>query len=144
MTDDDLKILCCNWATHQAQLSSIRFKVFVEEQGVPKAMEIDEDDPHALHFLAIKTNNNVAIATGRLLKNGHIGRMAVIKNYRHRKVGSKLLSAIINEARKRKISKLFLNAQLSAIGFYEKNGFTTDGEEFMDAGIPHIRMTKTL
>jgi len=144
MPDDDLQILSCEWETHQDQLASIRFKVFVEEQRVPKEMEIDEDDPHALHFLILDISNNLPIATGRLLDNGHIGRMAVIKGYRHRKVGSKLLSAIMNEARKRNMSKVFLNAQTSAVGFYEKNGFTAYGKEFMDAGIPHIKMTLTL
>lgn len=144
MTDDDLRIISCDWATQQAQLSSIRFKVFVEEQQVPKEMEIDEDDLDALHFLIMDTIANRPIATGRLLENGHIGRMAVMEDYLHRKVGSKLLSAIINEARKRNMSKVFLNAQISVVGFYEKNGFTAQGNEFMDAGIPHIKMTQTL
>jgi len=144
MTDDDLQVLICGWTTHQDQLTSIRFKVFVEEQRVPKDMEIDEEDPLALHFLMLDAANKMPVATGRLLENGHIGRMAVIKEYRNQKIGSQLLSAIISEARKRNMNELFLNAQISAVGFYEKNGFTAHGQEFMDAGIPHIKMTRTL
>lgn len=142
MTEDYLQIITTDWATHQPLLSSIRYKVFVEEQQVPKEMEIDEEDTHALHFLVMDNKKHQPLATGRLLENGHIGRMAVLKEYRNRRVGSKLLSAIIDEARKRDINEIFLNAQISAVGFYEKNGFTAHGEEFMDAGIPHIKMTR--
>jgi predicted GNAT family N-acyltransferase len=144
MLEDDLQIISTDWAASQPVLSSIRYKVFVEEQQVPKEMEIDEEDGQAWHFLVMNNKNHQPVATGRLLENGHIGRMAVLKEYRNRKVGSRLLSAIIDEARKQKMNKIFLNAQLSAIGFYEKNGFTALGAEFMDAGIPHIKMTRTL
>ncbi|NNJ90851.1 MAG: GNAT family N-acetyltransferase [Gammaproteobacteria bacterium] len=143
MNEDDLQIITTDWASSQPVLSSIRFKVFVEEQKVPKEMEIDDEDTHAWHFLVVNNNNHQPVATGRLLENGHIGRMAVFKEYRNRKVGSQLLSAIIDKARKQNIDEIFLNAQLNAVGFYKKNGFTTYGEEFMDAGIPHIKMTLT-
>ena len=144
IVEDDLKIIATDWATHQPWLSAIRFKVFVEEQQVPKEMEIDEEDTRAWHFLVVTKTNQLPIATGRLLENGHIGRMAVLKEYRNRNVGSKLLSAIIDKARILNINETFLNAQISAVGFYKKNGFTAQGEKFLDAGIPHIKMTRTL
>jgi predicted GNAT family N-acyltransferase len=144
MNKTTIKIIATDWKKHQNQLSVIRFRVFVKEQKVPKEMEIDEQDPDALHFLVIDTDTDQAIAAGRLLANGHIGRMAVLKNYRNRKIGSRLLSFIINEAEKRNYHELFLNAQISAREFYEKNDFNAVGEQFMDAGIPHIRMQRTI
>ncbi len=106
-------------------------------------MEIDDQDSHAQHFL-VMNNNQQPVATGRLLGNGHIGRMAVLKEFRKQGVGSRLLTNIIDEARRLGINEIFLNAQTGATGFYEKNDFVVQGEEFMDAGIPHIKMTRKL
>ncbi|MDH5553187.1 MAG: GNAT family N-acetyltransferase, partial [Nitrosomonas sp.] len=80
------------------------------------------------------------IGTARLLLNGHIGRMAVLKNWRNQGVGSAMLQHLLDEMRNRGIQYAVLNAQITATDFYRRFGFQAEGEEFMEAGIPHIRM----
>ena len=144
MMKTDLKIITTSWHENQHILSKLRNKVFVEEQGVPEELEQDEQDPSALHFLAYIEPQHKAIATARLLNDGHVGRMAVLKAYRNQSVGKKILDAIIEIAKQKKLAELFLNAQIDAQGFYEKSGFVRQGDIFMDAGIQHIRMIKKL
>lgn len=141
---NDLQVITTDWNSHQKQLSEIRKAVFVEEQCVPVEMELDEYDLSAIHFLAVTDDKQTAIGTARLLNDGHLGRMAVLKPYRQQSVGWTMLLAAINFAQSHSYPALFLNAQTSAAGFYEKAGFAKEGEEFMDAGIPHIRMSKSL
>ena len=141
---NELKITRTSWSEHAPALSAIRKQVFVDEQRVPLELELDEDDASATHFLASIGPENRPIATARLLANGHVGRMAVLKTYRNQSVGNKLLSAIIETARQFGYPELFLNAQVTALGFYEKAGFKKQGDIFMDAGIPHQRMSRKL
>lgn len=140
----DLQVITTDWNSHQKQLSEIRKTVFVEEQSVPVEMELDDYDLSAIHFLAVTDDKKTAIGTARLLKDGHLGRMAVLKPYRQQSVGRAMLLAAINFAQSHSYPALFLNAQISAAGFYEKAGFAKEGGEFMDAGILHIRMSKSL
>jgi len=124
-------------------IKTVREQVFIREQHVPEEMEWDEHDARAVHVVALDTDNQV-IGTARLLPNGHIGRMAVIKAWRKKSVGSRMLEKLLLLAQQRNLSKVFLHAQTSAIGFYKQHGFRTLGEEFMDAGIPHRYMEKDL
>jgi len=133
-----------NWQSDAANLIAIRYKVFVEEQGVPEDLEIDDHDDKAWHFLAIDDDLNKPIATARLLADGHVGRMAVLEEYRSKKIGHLLLNSVLNLAKAKGIKALFLNAQLTAQRFYEKAGFETEGEIFIDAGIEHVRMIKQI
>ncbi|WP_231940910.1 GNAT family N-acetyltransferase [Acidihalobacter aeolianus] len=119
-------------------LSGLRETVFVHEQGVPIELEIDEFDPRSLHLLA--EYGDLAVGTGRLLEDGHIGRLAVLCKYRGLGVGKALLMALIGEARNRGFGEAVLSAQVHAIPFYERAGFTVCGPEFLDAGIPHREM----
>ena len=95
-------------------------------------------DADCIHVLAF--SGETPIGTARLLLDGHIGRMAVLKNWRNKGVGSAMLQHLLVEIRHRGIQHAGLNAQLTAAGFYRLFGFQAEGEEFMDAGIPHIRM----
>ena len=131
------------WQDDSEKLMPIRLEVFVREQGVPLALEKDEHDEDATHFL-VTTSNHLNIATARLLSGGHIGRMAVLAEYRNQGIGKSILKSIIEFAQKSNLDKLYLNAQVTAIPFYEKSGFITEGNEFLDAGIPHKKMTLTL
>lgn len=140
----NLSIIKTDWQSHQGQLTKIRSIVFIDEQNVPKSLEIDEEDPTATHFLVIENDHSAAVATARLLDNGHIGRMAVLKAYRKQGVGSKLLTTIVQEAQNRGHDQVFLHAQITAVGFYENAGFDSRGEYFLDAGIQHIEMFKNL
>ncbi len=136
----------CTWQEAEPSLRAIRTQVFIQEQKVPKALEWDGEDDHAQHALA-STLDNLPIGTARLLLHSslaHIGRMAVLPEWRGHGVGSALLELMLGAAQARGATAVFLNAQTSAVGFYVRAGFAAEGEEFLDAGIPHLRMTRRL
>jgi len=128
-----------DWATLQADAKTIRFEVFVEEQKVPAELEMDHMDAVCLHAVAY-AEDGTPIGTGRLLPDGHIGRMAVRQSARGSGVGGALLQALMAQARIRGDKLVALSAQTHAAPFYERHGFSIDGEEFYEAGIPHINM----
>jgi predicted GNAT family N-acyltransferase len=131
------------WTTGRNALEAVRFKVFVEEQHVPAEEEWDAEDPHSRHVVALAADGT-PIGTGRLLRDGHIGRMAVLKEWRGGGIGSALLSRLLQLAREARHEVARLHAQTHAMGFYEKHGFVAEGEEFMEAGIPHFVMSLRL
>lgn len=120
----------------------IRLSVFVHEQGVPEALELDEDDPLAWHAIAFEDGK--AIATGRLMRNGKIGRLAVLKPYRGCGIGSAVLKNMVHYGEQQNIKGFFLHAQTSVSGFYERFGFKPSGSVFNEAGIEHIKMVLEL
>lgn len=128
-----------NWAEQEAALRLIRTRVFIEEQSVPEALEWDDEDNLATHFLA-RDDQGKPIGTSRLLRDGHIGRMAVLSAYRRQGIGFALLNAALEQARQQQNFSAFLYAQTHAVSFYQRAGFIVHGEEFMDAGIPHLTM----
>ncbi len=136
-------IRICNWDEARAEARRIRELVFVREQGVPPELEMDEQDAHCDHALAYAANGAV-VGTGRLLPDGHIGRMAVLQEWRGKDVGALLLQALVEQARSRGDARARLNAQTSAAGFYRRYGFEVSGTEFMEAGIPHVPMQRDL
>jgi len=138
----EYNIQTTHWNKNKSALSEIRHKVFIEEQNVPEELEWDEFDDDCIHILA--TENSIPIACGRLKTDGHIGRMAVLEAYRKKGVGSSILEGLLNTAKNLSLTEVYLHAQLTAIPFYEKFGFETCSEEFMDANIPHKTMKKTL
>jgi predicted GNAT family N-acyltransferase len=137
-TTTDFSIRAVRWDEHSAPLSAIRRDVFIDEQNVPEDMEWDGEDRFAQHWLALADHQ--AVGTVRLLRNGHVGRMAVLQPWRHRGVGSALLKAVIAEAFAQNLRELFQHAQTHALDFYARHGFVAEGPEFMDAGIPHRTM----
>lgn len=128
-----------DWYVNRAQLQAIRRAVFIEEQHVPEELEWDADDARSQHVLAYAPDG-AAIGTGRLLPDGHIGRMAVLQPWRGRGVGSALLMILLKLAREQRFDCAQLHAQTHALEFYAKHGFTATGDEFMEAGIPHRHM----
>jgi predicted GNAT family N-acyltransferase len=130
------------WEQARAQASRVRFTVFVEEQQVPADIELDEHDAHCLHALAF--SDDLAVGTARLLPDGHIGRMAVLREWRGRGVGTLMLESLIDRARQLGHSQVMLSAQTHAVSFYRKHGFVEEGAEYMDAGIPHRDMRRRL
>lgn len=123
---------------------AIRLHVFVREQGVPAEIELDRDDERALHLLAFASGK--AVGTARIvLRHGSakIGRMAVLKAYRRRGIGTKLLKRALVTAKIQGAQKIYLHAQVSAIGFYEAMAFRCVGPVFREAGIPHRKMILT-
>ncbi len=137
------RVRSASWHQDREQLCAIRQRVFVEEQQVPENLEWDADDSEAQHFLALNSTG-AAVGCVRLLANGHCGRMAVLANWRHQGAGRALLEAVIAEARARGLGMVKLSAQRHASEFYGRYGFETLGDEYMEAGIPHIAMQKSL
>ena len=132
-----------SWVDKEAVLVAIRDKVFIEEQSVPEELERDPQDQDYVHALAI-SNQGEAMGTGRLLPGGKIGRMAVLGAWRGHGVGAALLEALVEFARERGDREVMLDAQTTAEAFYQRHGFISEGDIFMDAGIPHIRMRRSL
>jgi len=128
-----------NWDTLNADCKTIRFEVFVQEQNVPAEIELDDMDAVCLHAVAYDAAGT-PIGTGRLLPDGHIGRMAVRKAARGTGVGGALLQVLMEQARARGDKQVALSAQTHAAPFYERHGFAIDGDEFFEAGIAHINM----
>jgi predicted GNAT family N-acyltransferase len=132
-----------DWARDGAALAAIRRAVFVVEQRVSEAEEWDGLDADCTHVLALSAAG-APIGTGRLLPDARIGRMAVLMAWRGRGVGGALLQALIALARERGCGETRLHAQTHAAGFYRKFGYVAVGDEFMEAGIPHIEMRLAL
>lgn len=132
-----------DWALAEPLAMPLREQVFVVEQGVPAELERDEFDPLCRHAVAELPDGRV-VGTGRLLPDGHIGRMAVDAAWRGRGVGGQVLQALVAEARARGMGEIVLNAQLQAQAFYRAHGFVAEGGVFMDAGIEHRTMRRRL
>jgi len=139
MPDNKLLIREANWIDDNAAIKQIRTDVFITEQQVPEELEWDNHDKTALHCLAFL--NDIPVATGRLQTDGQIGRMAVLKTFRNKGTGSKVLLFLIKTGTTKNNNPLFLHAQKQAVDFYKKFNFIQDGNEFMEAGIPHYLMT---
>lgn len=135
-----LRILRVDWAEHREALGAIRLAVFVREQGVPEELEWDGADAQAIHLLALADPNDTQVGTARLLPSGQIGRMAVLPQWRGRGVGAALLRELLGIVGDGPYPPPFLNAQVSALPFYQRAGFVPVGAVFDDAGIPHRRM----
>ena len=135
-------ILIQSWPEAQKDACPIRMAVFVQEQGVPEEMELDDEDPKAQHALAYLGNQ--CVGTARLIHlgahQGQIGRMAVLKAYRSEGFGSGLMKALISLGKDQGTTQLMLHAQLTAISFYEQFGFVAKGSIYDEAGIPHRDM----
>lgn len=140
----DIQLTITNFTDHQDALYKVRHQVFVIEQNVPADMELDDRDEHCRH--ALITLNGEPVATGRidLEQNGRIGRVAVMQSTRQYGLGRKIMDALETEARSAGLKSVWLHAQESALGFYEKLGYQVHGDAFMEAGILHKPMDKTL
>lgn len=126
------------WHQLEHDAMVIREAVFIIEQHVPAELERDDFDAVCLHAVAYR--DNTPVGTGRLLPDGHIGRMAVSQSVRGQGVGGALLTTLIDAAKVRADAAVVLNAQTHAAPFYQRYGFVAEGDEFMEAGIPHRAM----
>jgi predicted GNAT family N-acyltransferase len=138
MAVSQVSIRAADWNVDRGALRAVREQVFVREQAVPIELEWDEFDPLCQHVVAEAAGR--VIGTGRLLPDGHIGRMAVLESWRGQGVGSALLESLMQIAGNRGIRRVKLNAQSRAVAFYLRHGFVAEGEEFIEAGIPHRSM----
>ncbi len=138
-----ISIVTGDWDSLREHAQALRIEVFVVEQGVPVELEWDEADEVSTHAVAYDEAAQ-PVATGRLLPDGHIGRMAVRKSARGRGIGAQVLNALLEEAKRLGYRELVLHAQTHAVDFYARHGFLLRGEAFIEAGIPHRMMTLTL
>lgn len=125
---------------YKKSIRSIRESVFIVEQGIDPEIEFDQHDAKALHLLLYIDNKPVG--TGRILDDGHIGRIAILRDYRGQGLGSEIIQTLVKVAVKRGYQRVYLGAQSQAIDFYKKLGFTPFGEVFLEAGIEHLSMEK--
>lgn len=131
-----------NWETYGHDATTVRFAVFVAEQGVCAEHELDALDPQSLH--AVIRIHHQPVATGRLCPDGRIGRMAVLAQFRNQGLGRMIMATLTNSARSKGYGSVILHAQCHALGFYEKQGFIATGRVFEEEGIPHQHMHKML
>jgi predicted GNAT family N-acyltransferase len=137
-----LTIRLGDWATLGTDAAAIRREVFIDEQHIPESEEWDDGDAVSIHAVAYDSGG--AIATGRLLPDARIGRMAVRRPHRRSGIGGMLLDALIDAARARGDGSVVLSAQTYVIDFYARHGFVTRGEPYDDCGIPHQTMHRAL
>jgi len=135
-------ILIKTWLDAKLDAYPVRKCVFIEEQGVPEEMEIDEFDLNALHALAY--TDSECIGTARLVtlsgSIGRIGRMALLPKHRGHGIGKQLLGALLKACQSQGIKQIELHAQVTVIPFYEQFGFIAQGDVYDEAGIPHRDM----
>ncbi|MFA9273460.1 MAG: GNAT family N-acetyltransferase [Candidatus Aquirickettsiella gammari] len=141
--DTNVRVKLGEWSELQTDAQAVRTAVFVEEQKIPAALEWDVMDAQCLHAVAYDASGK-AIGTGRLLPDGHIGRMAVLSTARNCGVGAEILRQLMAQAKIRGMQSVQLNAQISAASFYQREGFNREGDLFIEAGIEHVHMNKTL
>ena len=138
-----MKLKFAFWEKDRKEIVKIRKTVFVKEQSVPEDLDFDGLDEACIHVLALDEAEK-AIGTARMLQDGHIGRVAVLKNLRGAGVGKKMVLKLMEKASKLGLPEVYLHSQESAFGFYEKMGFVKKGKIFFEAGIPHCLMRKKL
>lgn len=127
------------WHDGEPLLRAIREAVFIVEQGVPAELEWDGLDEGCRHALALSHRGD-AIGCGRMLADGHIGRIAVLPQWRKQKVGTAIMEALLDDARAHDYRQVEVDAQTHAIPFYRRFEFVEHGGVFMDAGLPHVKM----
>jgi predicted GNAT family N-acyltransferase len=123
----------------------LRYEVFVDEQGVPRELEVDELDTVATHLVAI--SDDAIVGTLRILEHdgaAKVGRVAVRAALRRTGIGARLMEHAAAIARDRGFAEILLHAQISVAGFYRRLGYVEEGDLFDEAGIPHIAMRKKI
>jgi predicted GNAT family N-acyltransferase len=137
-----IEISIVSFSDQQQKIQEIRHRVFTVEQQVDPNIDFDGLDGIATQVLAY--SDGIAVATGRILSDGHIGRIAVLQEYRGKGIGSNIIQSLVSQAREAGIAKAFLGSQVKAVPFYEKLGFRAAGENYIEANILHTPMEMTL
>lgn len=127
---------------NRRKMIAIRTRVFHIEQGVESSIDFDDQDNQAQHCLVFV--NGVAVATGRILNDGHIGRIAVLSSHRGVGLGKLVVNTLINFAQNQGYARVYLGSQLHAMSFYQALGFTPYGNEYTEANIRHRLMAMDL
>ncbi|GEA50003.1 acetyltransferase [Vibrio inusitatus NBRC 102082] len=136
-----MRVEIVNWQSKD-EIFLVRNTVFTAEQGIDTHLDFDGQDESAIH--AIIYDNDEPVATGRMLEDGHIGRIAVLISHRGKGLGTIIVEAMIDEARNRNFTKVYLGAQVHALDFYQKLRFESIGERYEEVGIEHQTMQLSL
>ena len=139
-----MKVYITDYEKQKENIHSIRKSVFVIEQKVPAELEFDDQDPHCTHAIVFDDQTPIAVGRIDLSKDGKVGRVAVLKEYRRRGAGSLVIQALEQFARKHQQKTIWFHAQISSIPFYSELGYQVVGEEFLEASIVHQKMEKQL
>jgi len=137
------RVRLADWERERDAMRVVRSEVFIREQAVPQDLEWDDKDPLCVHALVVDSDGT-PIGTGRLAPDGKIGRMAVLPEWRGSGVGTAILEFLVVCARDRGLTECYMNAQSHALDFYRQHGFEAYDAEFMEAGIPHRHMKRSL
>jgi len=135
---NSISIIETNWSEHSDDITRIRDRVFIQEQAVPRHIEVDGKDSECIHFLIF--NESVPIGTARIKKDGKIERVSILKNHRRKGLGYQLMKFIINNAQEKGLERIYLHSQMDSIEFYKSLKFIQKGEAFKEAGIDHVLM----
>ena len=139
LVPESIRVVVGVWQQCRQDAMPIRHDVFIVEQHVPPELELDEFDAVSTHVVAYLEDGQ-PVGTGRLLPDGHIGRVAVLKPWRGRGIGRMIMQALMQQARRQGLPGVELSAQYHARSFYEDMGFQAEGDIYMEAGIEHIAM----
>ncbi|WP_318472220.1 GNAT family N-acetyltransferase [Photobacterium leiognathi] len=137
----EIKIVAFDDA-HRGLIRTVREQVFIQEQQIDPEIEFDGLDSEAVHVLVM--DGEQPLGTGRILSDGHIGRIAIMKAARGQGLGAKVVQALVKYAQQQGYPRVDLGAQTHAVDFYRKLGFMPYGDEFMEANIPHQAMEQML
>ncbi|MCA9284898.1 MAG: GNAT family N-acetyltransferase [Phycisphaerales bacterium] len=132
----------CRFADDEAAIRAVRVEVFVDEQGIAREEEFDDADDRCVHVVV--RSDGMPVGTGRLDRDGRIGRIAVLAAHRRRGLGRTVMVALERAAAAQGSERVYLGAQVTAVPFYERLGYRVFGEPFVEAGIPHRLMEKTV
>lgn len=138
----EFTVVVGDWHSLQQHAQHVRELVFILEQDIAPEDEWDDQDPISTHFVVYDADQ--PIATARLLSNDHVGRVAVLKEYRSKGIGKLVMQEIIALAKQQQRKELILSSQVHATQFYSGLGFAVQGESYLDCGIPHVDMVMTL
>ena len=141
MTRPQIIIRVVRFQEAETEIRHVRNTVFTQEQGIDANLDFDGRDEECTQVVA-RCDGGSPVGTARMMRDGHIGRIAVLADRRGRGIGSGLTMALVEAAQRCAIAEVYLHAQVHAVGFYQALGFETLGPTFMEAGIEHVRMVR--
>lgn len=140
---DTPQVALADWETDSAAIRAVRNTVFSDEQGISESLDFDGRDHECVQVLA-RVGDGEVVGTARMLPDGHVGRIAVHERWRGRGVGTRLVEFLAEVARDRGFTEIYLHSQAQAAEFYTRLGYEIRGDTFMEAGIEHVLMVRTL
>ncbi len=138
---EPVRVRSGTWERDGAVIRAVRNAVFTAEQGIPESVDLDGRDHACVHVLAVSGDGQF-VGTARMLADGHVGRIAVLRAWRGQGVGTRMIEFLTNSVRVRRYSEIYLHSQTQAAAFYARMGFEARGEPFIEAGIEHILMVR--